>query len=341
MNFIVVGTNHKYSPIKLREEISFSRKRLHDVFSFLKETGVLKGAVILSTCNRAEIYASTDLAERGIREIKSFLSRFYEVDEKELYPYLYIYKGVDAVRHLFRVASGLDSLVLGELQISGQVKSAFYESVREGFTGSLLEEAFLSASLVTRKVHDLTRISEGKVSVGSVAVDFIKERIGTLRDKNILIIGVGKVTGLVLRYLEKEDSNVVFISNRTFKKAESLARKIKAKAVRFDNLREYLPKADIVITATKSPHFIIKKKDIESLGRLLIVDLALPRDVDPEVKEVEGIELFDLENLTTVIQKNKDRKKIEALKAEEIVNIEAGRLWRQVSESEQEKVLSR
>lgn len=345
MSFIVVGTNHRHSPIELREKITFSRKRLQDALGFLKETGILKGAIILSTCNRVEIYASTDTPEIGIEEVRNFLSRFYEIDRRKLYPYLYIYRGMDAVRHLFRVSSGLDSLILGELQISGQVKSSFYESERGGFAGYPLKKIFDSAISVTKNIHASTRISEGKVSVGSVAVDFIKEKTGTLSGKNILIIGVGKVTGLVLKYLEKQGQNVVFISNRTFEKARSLANQIGARAVKFDNLKEYLAKADIVITATKSPYFVIKKETFSyhlsaiSQKRLLIVDLALPRDVDPSVREIDRVELFDLEDLGAVIQRNKDRKKLEAEKATEIIDIEAERLWQGLLELEQEKVL--
>ncbi len=349
MSFIAVGTNHKYSPIGLREKISFSKKRIGDALDFLQATTSLKEAVILSTCNRVEIYASTDCAEDGIDEIKNFFSRFYEINEKTLFPYLYIYRDRSAVRHLFRVSSGLDSLIVGESQIMGQVRAALYESERSGFAGYSLNKIFDSAVLTAKKAHSLTGISKGKVSIGSVAVDFIKEKSRTLSGKNILIIGVGKVTGLVLKYLEKEGRNVVFLSNRTFEKARFLADQIGAKAVRFDNLKEYLTKADIVITATESPHFIIKKSILDRRftihdsrttdKRLLIIDLALPRDVDPEIREIDSVELFGLEDLGAVIDKNRDRKRIEAGKAEQIIEIEVGRTWQEILELEQEKAL--
>ncbi|MFH1854697.1 MAG: glutamyl-tRNA reductase [Candidatus Omnitrophota bacterium] len=349
MSLVIVGTNHRYSSIELREGISFSKRRLQDAFCFLRETGVLKASVILSTCNRVEIYASTDTVESGIHKIKDFLCRFYEINDKDIYPYLYIYRDEDALRHLFKVAAGLDSLILGELQILGQVKAAFYESVENDFIDSFLGEVFDSAVSLARKIHSQTRLSEGKISVGSVAVDFIKERTGTLSGKNILIIGVGKVTGLVLKYLEKEGKNIVFVSNRTFRKAQSLANQIGARAVRFDNLKEYLKKADIVITATRSPHFIINKETIEgavscrlsaiSRKRLLIVDLALPRDVDPRIKEIDGIELFDLEDIGAAIQGNMYGKRFEAEKAEQIIEAEVERLWQGLLGLEQEKAL--
>lgn len=340
MAFLVIGTNHNYSSIGLRERLSFSKKSLEGAFSFLKETKALKEWVILSTCNRVEIYASTDMPDSEISSILDFISMYHEIDKKELLPYLYIYKERDAVRHLFRVAAGLDSLILGELQILGQVKASFYESEKVGFVEDLLREVFYSAASTAKRIHTETNVSRGKVSIGSVAIDFIKEKIGDLVGKTILVIGVGKVTELVLKYLKKEGRGVVFISNRTFEKARDLACKIGARAVRFDNLRESLQKADIVITATRSPHFIIKK---ETLGprELLIVDLALPRDVDPRVREIGGVELFGLEDLGAVIQKNRDRRKIEAEKAEGIIQEEVERLWQKLSGLEQERVCLR
>ncbi len=334
MAFIVVGTSHRYSPLRLRERISFSMQAIENALGFLKETGTLKSCVILSTCNRVELYASTDEPESGISEIVHFISRYHEIGKKELCPYLYIYREKDAVRHLFRVASGLDSLVLGESQILGQVRSAFLEAQKRAFGGYLFDKVFNSAISLAGRLHRETRISEGKVSIGSVAIDFIKGETGTLSGKNILIIGVSKVTGLVLRYLKNERDNVVFISNRTFEKARVLACRIGARAVRFDNLRQYLGKADIVITATRSPHFIIGEEQLRGVVRerpLLIVDLALPRDVDPRVKEIKEIKLFGLEELGAAIRKNRDKRRIEAEKAEDIIDKEAGILWEELS----------
>ncbi len=341
MNFIVVGTNHKHSPITLREKLSFSKKRLKDTLFLLRERDVLRGAVILSTCNRVEIYASVEDPKDGVREIEDFISRYHEIDKQRFSPFLYIYKGREAVKHLFSVASGLDSLILGETQILGQVKSSFLESENIGFADELLKEVFYSAISFTKRIQKVTKISEGKVSIGSVAIDFIKERIGTLSGKNILIIGVGKVTELVLRYLKKERPNVVFISNRTFEKAKELAAQIGAKAVRFDELKQFLNKADVVITATASPHFIIRKETLEEgmSRRLLIIDLALPRDVEPGAKDTKNVDLFCLEDLDTVVKKNVERKTQEAKKAKKIIDIEVEKLWAEFTELEQEPAL--
>lgn len=338
MNLVIVGTNHKYSPIELRERISFSQKRLKDALSFLKERRLLDSAVILSTCNRVEIYASAEDAESGIGEIKDFISRYHEIGKQRFLPYLYIYEGKQALRHLILVACGLDSLILGETQVKEQVKYAFQEAEAVGVADGFLKEVFNAALTYAETIRKVTGISQGEVSVGSAAIDFIKEKIGSLKDKNILIIGVGKVTELVLQYLKKENPRVVFVANRTFEKARAKAEAIGAEAVRFDVLKQSLRETDILITAAASPHFIIKKETLEDAlsRRILIVDLALPRNVEPAVKELKEVELFGLEDLGQVIQKNLERRKIEAEKANGIIDIEVQKLWQRLIRLEPE-----
>lgn len=341
MSFIVVGTNHKYSPIKLREKLAFSKRMFKEAILLLKERGILKDAVILSTCNRVEIYAHAD-EERGIQEIKDFIPLYHGLEKGTLSPYLYTYIDREAMKHLLFVACGIDSLIMGETQIAGQIKHSFQEAEKLGCTDEFLQKVFSSALLFAARIRRETEISKGRTSVGSVALDFIKEQEGALFDKDILIIGAGKVTRLVLQYLKKERPRVVFIANRTFEKAKELAAQIGAEAVRFDKLRQCLRKADIVITATASPHFIIKKEVVEAAAagkRLLIVDLALPRDVDPRVKEIKNVDLFYLEDLESVIKKNIERKTNEAIKVREIIDREVENLWREAIELEQEPAL--
>ncbi len=343
MNFIVVGTSHKYSPIEVRERLSLRKNRIKDALFFLKESRILEGAVILSTCNRVEIYASARESEEGIKEIEDFISRYYEINKNKFYSYLYRYEGRKALQHLFSVTSGLDSLILGETQILGQVKLAMSLSEKAGFMDEFLFEIFYSAVSFARRVHQSTVLSRGKVSVGSVAIDFIKEKIGSLAGKNLLIIGVGKVTELVLKYLRKEKPNVIFISNRTFDKARHLANKINAKVVRFDDIKQNLAKADVVISATASPHFVIKKETLSEIPnrKVLIIDLALPRDVDPIVGEMENVDLFCLEDLDTVIERNKKKRALEAIKLKKIIDREAENQWQRFTGLEQEAVLLR
>ena len=342
MSFVVVGTNHRHSAIKVRERIAFSKKRMKDGLDFLMRDKAFESGAILSTCNRVEVYAGAKDPDAAINEIEHFISRYHEVDKGKLVPCLYAYKDKEALKHLFSVACGLDSLIVGETQILGQVRSSFLESKSAGFTDNMLEKAFRSAINFSRRMYRETGISEGKVSVGSVAIDFIKDRIGSLSGKNVLIIGAGKVTELVLRYLEKEKPDVTFISNRTHEKAKELAGRIGAQSVKFDHLDRSLKNADVIITATASPHFVIKKETLDGAvnRKLIIIDLALPRDVDPKVREIRNVELFFLEDLDTVIRKNMKKKSGEAVKVKNIIDLEVDGSWEEITGSELEEALS-
>lgn len=300
-NFIVIGTNHKKSPLGIREKMSLTKNGITDALSLLREIKGIEGAVILSTCNRIEFYVSgkTDM-------VKDFIYEYYEMSYPELEPYLYTYTDIDAIRHLFYVASGLDSQIVGETQILGQVRNA-YEMAK---TDTLIDRIFTNAIQVGRRVRQETKISLGNVSIGSVAVDMIKEKNASLKGKKILIVGVGKVSSLVVKYLYKEKVDAVFVSNRTYEKALELAKEINGKAVRFDKLKEYIEHADIIISTTNCPHTILDKEDFKKYKKpLLIVDLAIPRDVSPDVKKLDGINLLCLDDLEEVIGENINKKK--------------------------------
>jgi glutamyl-tRNA reductase len=337
----MVGTNHNYSPVEFRERIYFSKKGSQDSLDFLKERGILKGAVILSTCNRVEVYASAPEPEKGIEEIKDFISMSQEVDINKFSSYLYIYKGIDAARHLFLVTCGMDSMIPGETQILEQVKASLAESDSKGFLDSFLKAIFHSATSFVDKAHAESIFFKDNISIGTIAVEFIKDRISSLAGKNILIIGAGRVIELVARHLEKETPEVIFISTRSFEKAKDLSMRIKAKAVRFDELKKFLNSADIIITATRSPHFIIDKKMLEYMidHKILIIDLAMPRDVDPEVKNMKGVELFYLEDLKGVIEKKLAGKACEIGKLKNLIEIEAEKSWKELTELEPEPAL--
>jgi len=343
MKFFVVGTNHRYSPLALRERVSFSRKRRREALCLLKEHAALSSVVIVSTCNRVELYATAESAEAGIEELRRFITQYFELSEATFQLYFYQYVGSQALRHCAYVSSGLDSLIIGETQILYQLKCALHESQQLDYADAFLQEMFSHALACAKSVHRQTKLSQGKVSVASVALDFIKEKIGSFHNKKVLIIGVGKVTQLVLKYLEKEHPDVVFVSNRTFERASNFAAHIGAQAVRFDALGQHLQEADVVITATASPHPIITKDNVTGVGRsgLIIVDLAVPRDVEPGVKEIAGVEVFYLDELDSVIAQNVAQKKYEARTAQHIIDEEVDRLWQTYAQSEREEVLLR
>lgn len=323
MKIIVVGTNHKYSPIEIRERFSFSKKRLDEALLRLVNYPKIRSAVILSTCNRAELYAMTQEIETGINSLKEFLCDYHCQIPKKIEPYLYTYIGMEAVQHLFEVACGLDSQIIGESQILEQVRFAYEQAKKVGATDRLLNTIFGNAIRVSLKVRQKTEISKGKVSIATVVMELIKRQYSSIKDKKVLIIGVGKISELVSKYLKKERLQTVFIANRTYEKACQLAELIGAEVVRFDRLKEKILDTDIIISATSSPHLILKKEDFLGTKKpQLVIDLAVPRDVEPEVKNMKGISLFGLDDLDFIIEKNLNIRREGIPAAEEIIKKE-------------------
>lgn len=323
MNFIVLGTNHKFSPIEIREKLYFSRKQLGGLLVNLLSYQGIKASVILSTCNRVEFYAVSEDIENGASTLKNYLSSYHSQELKIIEPYIYTYIGKEAILHLFNVAAGLDSQIIGENQILEQVRFFFGQAKLVEATNCLLDKIFNQAIKTSLKVRQETNISIGNISTASIALDFIKTRFGSLTDKKILIIGLGKISQLLIDCLKKEKVNAVFITNRNFEKAKELAKQIKAHVVRFDQLKEKLQDADIVISATASPHLILKKEDLLGIKKsLLIIDLALPRDVDPEAKNIENVSLFSLGDFDFLIEKSLNVRKQSIPTATELIKKE-------------------
>jgi len=322
MSFIAVGTNHTCSPIEVRERLAFPKKSLSKVLERLTTREGIDAAVILSTCNRVELYAHARDADEGVRALEEFLSDYHHQVLVTIEPYLYAYTDREAVIHLFHVASGVDSQIVGEPQILEQVRHAYEEAKLNGCTDDLIASAFSRAIAVGERSREETGISEGETSIGSIVLSLIKEELGTLKDKKILIIGVGKVAESLTQHMKRENiETIVFVSNRTFEKAQELAQAVGGQAVNFALLKQNLKEADAVISATGSPHTIIRKEEIAEMLRhkqrtsnqhpLLIIDLAVPRDVDPEVKHLEGVTLFCLDDLDFIIRRTVDRRKQE------------------------------
>lgn len=325
---LLIGMSHRTTPVEIREKFSFSNKRLPHALDELNRIDSVRGAVILSTCNRTEIYAEAVNAPTAISEIKRHLLDAGNIDRADdISRGLYILNNVEAARHIFRVASGLDSQVLGEVQILGQVRSAWKAARDIGRTTETLDGLFEKALDVGCLVRAETKISQGNVSIGSASLRMLEEKFGDLKAKKILIIGAGKIGVLVSRYLREKGIGGIFVSSRTYEKAKALASNCGGKAVSFSQLNDELKKSDIVISATSSPHIILKKDVLEELMKarergLVIMDLALPRDVDPAAGDIPGIWLYDLDDLKFVVEENYNKRKEAAKFAEEIIQRE-------------------
>ena len=334
MSLIVLGLNHQTAPVEIREKISFSKERLKNAISKLtKDNCEVVEALILATCNRMEIYATTKNLNNGLEKIKEFLISYHQLKIPNLDRYLYVLQDEEAIKHIFKVACGLDSQILGENKILGQVREA-YIVAKNLNKNHFINKLFSRAIEVGKRVRKETKISEGNLSFGSVALNFAERELGFLQRKNILLIGAGKISELIVNYLIVKGTNTVIVSNRTYEKAVHLAKKLEGKAIRFDSLREELNIVDIVLCSTSAQHYVLKKEIFDGIKRekpLLIFDLSLPRNVSPDIKGIDNISLYDLDDLNATIEENYKQRQDEAKIAEIIVDEEVQKFKNEIS----------
>lgn len=342
MIFAVFGISHKTATLKIREKYSLSKKQISDLSTKIITNNLVNGVVILSTCNRMEVYVSTNF--RGIRD---FLFNKLQIMSCDL-QYFYFLRDYEAVKHIFRVSSGLDSQVIGESQILGQIKNAYLYAKELKVIDKYISLMFEKAIEVGRIVRVKTDISKGNISIGTVAVKLAENLLGDLNNKKILIIGTGEIAQLVSKYLMGKKISKLFVANRTYEKAVELANLTGGKAIKFDTLKDELKDADILISATASPHLIFKRDDImEVMAQrsmlnikqpLVMIDLALPCDIDPEIKNLTNVLLYNLDDLKQIIDENYKKRIKEAKKAEKIIEEELNSFWRWIIKEELELV---
>lgn len=331
MELAVIGINHKTAPVAIREKFSFSSGRTVEVNRLLKENVSLAENLILSTCNRVEIYAVANHNKDYVDNIKNFLTKFHNLNLLDYQDKIYIYKDKEAVRHLFRVAAGLDSMVIGEMEILGQVKKAYQDARESLTTGKALNRLFEKAFNTAKKLRTDTFIGWGPVSVSSLAVKLAEKILGGLSDKTVLIVGTGIIGEQVALYLKKGGIKSILVTNRTFEKAKSLSDKFSAAALPFEDFRSKLAETDIIIASTGAPHCIIRKSDILSimpkrkLRPLFIIDLAVPRDVEAEVNKIDNAYLYNIDDLDKIVKENIKLRKSELDKCSDIIAAAAER----------------
>ncbi len=325
---IAIGLNHNTAPIEIREKICFQPAKIQEILRKLMSYPALQGLVILSTCNRTEIYATTTNVETGINSVKKFLAVSHGVEENILEQYLYTHTLYDAIRHLYRVVSGLDSMVRGETEILGQVSDAYQQSIESGVTNKAINVLFQNALAVGKRVRAETLIDQHPVSISYTAVELAKQHFGELQDKSILILGAGKMSTLTAKHLLAAGANTVLVSNRSYEKAVCLAKECSGQAIRFDDIEPYLEKMDIVISATAAPHFILVPERMQQImnarqGRpMFLIDIAVPRDIHPDVGKIPFITLFGIDDLNGVVDRHHREREIAAIKAEKIIEEE-------------------
>ena len=325
MHIIVVGLNHKTAPIDMRERLHFPTTTLEEPLEKLAHYTEGGERVILSTCNRVELYGHVPHMAHGNSRLQQFLSDYHGISDEVLVPHLYSYHGEAALRHLFRVVASLDSLVIGEPQIAAQVKEAFTIARRANATSATFNQVFERAFSVAKRVRTETRIGEHAVSISYAAVELAKKIFQDLSPKTVLILGAGEMSELTARHLISQGVQDLLVANRTLERASDLAARLGGQGVPLAELPIYLPKADIIVSSTGAPELVIHKSDVQNALRLrknramFFIDIAVPRDVDPAVNELENVYVYDIDDLQHVVDENRKAREREAIAAETII----------------------
>ena len=339
MRLFAVGISHRTAPVELRESVDFARRGLDAALSALSARNLAHEAVVVSTCNRAEIYASAE-SEAVADACGRFIGEYNGLPWEAVAPHVMVYKGAQAVEHLFRVAAGLDSLVVGEPQILGQVKSAYAAATEVKTTGAITNRLFPAAFSVGKRVRTETHLGEGAVSVSYAAIALAKKIFRDLKGLNVLILGAGEMAKLTGVHLKAQDVRQLTISSRTLATAERLAQHLDGRAVPWSSLGEALTAADIVVTATGSTEPVLTRARVDEAMRprrsrpLFIIDIALPRDVEAGVGELDQVFLYNIDDLQAIVKENLTRRATEIERAETIVlqEVEKFSAWMQSRE---------
>jgi glutamyl-tRNA reductase len=328
---LALGISHKTAPLALRERVALPEGRAASVLRELVALPEVHEAVAISTCNRTEIYLVASDPVDAESAALSALSRQAGIPPTELLGSLYSVRGMEAVRHLFGVAAGLESMIVGEAEIQGQVKRAYELALVEGATGAITNRLFSTALGTGKRARHETAIGRSRVSVSSVAVELARGTLGELESRRVLVIGAGENGELTAKALRERGVETVFVANRRYDRAIGLAQRFGGHAVRFDDLPAELQAADIVVSSTASPHQLVGREELELVmegrgGRpLLLIDIAVPRDIDPTVREITGITLFDMDDLQREVARNMGAREAEVVHVRRIIEQEVER----------------
>ncbi len=334
MAIVVLGLNHKTAPVELREGLHFAEKDLPESLARLSAHPETIEGLILSTCNRVELYAVVPDGAAARAPLQAFLGEQRGVPPDAFAQALYLHEGPAAVRHAFRVASSLDSLVVGEGQILAQVKAAYALAARQGATGPILNNLMERALHVAKQVRSETGIGAAPVSVASVAVDLARRIFSDLAGRTVMILGAGEMAELALTHLRDEGIHTILVANRHHDRALELAGRVGGRAIRFDHARDAMVDADIVLSSTGAPHVILTPADLAEVVRrrhyrpIFLIDIAVPRDIDPRVNEMDNVYLYDIDDLQAVVATNLTTREREAARAEALVDREVEQFMR-------------
>jgi glutamyl-tRNA reductase len=328
---LALGVSHKTAPLELRERLSLTEGRSVAALRELTETETIGEAAAISTCNRTELYLVVSDPVQAESEALGVLTRKADIPPTELLGHLYSLRGEDASRHLLRVTAGLDSMIVGEAEIQGQVKRAYELALVEGATGPILNRLFRGALAAGGRARNETAIGERGVSIPSVAVEVAQRALGDLSERKVLMIGAGATAELVARALVARGVDTVFVANRHHDRALGLAERFDGEAIRFETLPEQLVEVDVVVSTTNSPHHIIERDGLEQVMAerearpLVLIDIAVPRDIEPGCRELAAVSVYDIDDIQQIVERNAGVREAEATRAEQIIEDELDR----------------
>lgn len=322
---ILLGLNHKTAPVEIREKLSFSEEQVGEFLKALQENPGINEVMVFSTCNRVEVLITADDERMAAETAKMFLSEYKHIPVRDFENLLYIHTGDAGVEHLFKVASSLDSMIVGEPQILGQIKKAYQTATSQKTSGVILNRLLHKTFSVAKRVRTETGIGDNAVSISFAAVELGRKIFGSLEEKKVLLIGAGDMAELAVENLINYRAGNIYVANRTFSRGVELANRFKGQAVRMEEIDEYLQSIDIVISSTDSPGFIITRDQIKEVLRerknrpLFFIDIAVPRDIDPEINRMANSYVYDIDDLQGVIDQNIEDRNKAAVKAERII----------------------
>lgn len=325
MPIVVIGLSHHSSPVTVRERFAISEHHIPETLEALSQCGIAEEAVILSTCNRVELYVHTTMPDgKAIAGLRDFLCKAKEYEEPAGTE-IYGWSEPRSVEHLFKVASGLDSMVVGETEVLGQLKKAYQIALERRFTGPRLNKAFQKAFNVAKHIRTHTNIQRGSVSVSSVGVELAQTIFSNLSDRQVMVIGAGDTSEKAARALLSRGAHSILVSNRSYERAEKLARELDGRAIHFDRWEEEFQHVDIVISSTSAPRYILDRPRLEAVMHrrshrpLLLIDLAVPRDIDPDVNLLDDVYLYNVDDLQAIADDYLRQRKEEIVRCEDII----------------------
>lgn len=325
-DIILIGLNHKTAPVEIRECLAFARDETELALETLQSHPTIEEVVLISTCNRVEVLMTTENRHRAVEAVKNFLSKSKNVPYENFKESLYFYHGDEAVRHIFRVAASLDSMMVGEPQILGQIKEAYREAIEKKASGVILNRLLHRTFSVAKRVRSETGIGGHAVSISYAAIELGRKIFGSLEGKKVLLIGAGEMAELAVEHLLRNRVGNIFVANRTFERGVELAGRFKGTAVRFEEIPASLEAVDIIISSTGSADFIVRTEHVKGVMRtrrnrpLFFIDIAVPRDIDPDINKLNNTYVYDIDDLKGVIDDNIEDRNREAIKGERIVD---------------------